>query len=1361
LKKYSPILLLLIFSSLSLGALTDDQRLFYEMNSSTIEDYSGNAFNPSTVTASYDGNTSYQFVEANSEYVNVGSSVDLKGTFTINVEFNTSSQFNITSDNKWHIVGGGYDGSNTAYEISRISKSVGDSSYDLQCKVFDGTPHQGSVDGDTVQAYLDNTTGKIDVTCRYTGTEYDIFIEGNEVTDANNNPGTGAVVSNEPTSIGALSATGSFTNYFDGFVDSVRFYNRSLTDSEINKLANKTVNSETKPAKIEEIYHLRSNDTSTPVQDFSGNNNDGTVLGSPTFRASGVSKLTGKWDNGHAINYSESDYLNVSISRSSLEASDVSYSLWVNGTCGSNGSREQPVTSFGANGLTKDIQGIQINTDCTVRFFTFDGSDNYIYYETTETIQENSYSNIVASRSGSNVKISIDNTTEQGNLNSPRNFNITGSLVGASRSTKGGLGSEQYSGSIDEVRLLNRSANSTIVSNLYSLNSVKDTFKASTPVADWLYPQENDTVTEEDSSQTPINFSIQYFTNSANAEIYFNKSLEEKYRKFQDNPVVSDQYTSDNRIADLRIHDIFPENKTKGVWYWANGQTYFLTTENGIDFSYSCGSPVISAGSANYASNKAIRFAPVRYESNNSIVFFDNGSVPGYFSGGDGSDEEIGYVQFDSDNPCSSYTVSSNPVLSPTKSYEGNKLTTTDPRFDAENNVVELQYGCNTISGSTEPKNHCYANGSAYLNGTGWQNFSRYSGNPTDSPGANGTWYSSGLGGGQVIELDNGSFIKYFNGFNDNEYSSAGYAYSSNGIDGWTGYTQVAEATESWEGDYVFRPFCTSLFGGDCSSSKVSGERIYYNAGSKGTEYGGFLNVTRDLFISVRTLTGIQNNTVLSESFSFFDYFNLPETLTGQVKATQSDGQTASSDNITFTVNSSDSTPPTSSDNWTATGFVNQDSATVEITATDTGGSGVADIYYRVNGGSYSVKQGSSATVTINTQGNNSLEYYAEDSAGNTEATNTEYVALESNSAPTASFTTTTNNLELGVDASGSSDTDGSISQYDWDWTNDDNYEATGQTTSHTYGSEGTYSVKLRVTDNDGAVDTQVKTISVSSGTDDGGDGGGGGTTDTTPPDTTDNWDVSGFLEKTQAAVSLSATDSGVGVDRIEYQVNGNGFTSVSGNSASVDIFTEGNNTLEYYAVDNNGNEEQINTEYVAFKTSTDGGSGGDGGDGSQDTVSLQLESPQGDIDKDGATEINQVFDTTVDVNNSGTLELQVSTENQTGFTAIDGKAIGINSDQSQQFSESFKIDYSNISDSKQVSEEISYRLEWQGDNGYSLASSVQKFRYINNIGGSGNNATGLFSGSVPSGLGVYLLLVLLLGVLALPLLIKVRLNDD
>jgi len=92
---------------------------------------------------------------------------------------------------------------------------------------------------------------------------------------------------------------------------------------------------------------------------------------------------------------------------------------------------------------------------------------------------------------------------------------------------------------------------------------------------------------------------------------------------------------------------------------------------------------------------------------------------------------------------------------------------------------------------------------------------------------------------------------------------------------------------------------------------------------------------------------------------------------------------------------SEDTTPPNSSDNWTSTGFVDKSEVTVRLNASDNqGGSGVANISYRVNDGSYSTVSGNKTDVPINTQGNNTLEYYATDSAGNQESTNTEYVAL-------------------------------------------------------------------------------------------------------------------------------------------------------------------------------------------------------------------------------------------------------------------------------------------------------------------------------------------------------------------------------
>ena len=91
----------------------------------------------------------------------------------------------------------------------------------------------------------------------------------------------------------------------------------------------------------------------------------------------------------------------------------------------------------------------------------------------------------------------------------------------------------------------------------------------------------------------------------------------------------------------------------------------------------------------------------------------------------------------------------------------------------------------------------------------------------------------------------------------------------------------------------------------------------------------------------------------------------------------------------------------------------------------------------------------------------------------------------ETNNPPSASFTANTTALNTGdvfqVDASGSSDSDGSISSYRWDWTDDGTYEDTGEIQEHKYNSEGTYTVTLNVTDDSGSSSTATETVSVGS----------------------------------------------------------------------------------------------------------------------------------------------------------------------------------------------------------------------------------------------------------------------------------------
>jgi len=85
------------------------------------------------------------------------------------------------------------------------------------------------------------------------------------------------------------------------------------------------------------------------------------------------------------------------------------------------------------------------------------------------------------------------------------------------------------------------------------------------------------------------------------------------------------------------------------------------------------------------------------------------------------------------------------------------------------------------------------------------------------------------------------------------------------------------------------------------------------------------------------------------------------------------------------------------------------------------------------------------------------------------------------NQSPTASFTADSTSgvapLEISFDASSSSDPDGSIISYQWDFK--DGATGSGQTINHTFSSTGSYNVRLTITDNEGATDSTTKTITV------------------------------------------------------------------------------------------------------------------------------------------------------------------------------------------------------------------------------------------------------------------------------------------
>jgi len=101
------------------------------------------------------------------------------------------------------------------------------------------------------------------------------------------------------------------------------------------------------------------------------------------------------------------------------------------------------------------------------------------------------------------------------------------------------------------------------------------------------------------------------------------------------------------------------------------------------------------------------------------------------------------------------------------------------------------------------------------------------------------------------------------------------------------------------------------------------------------------------------------------------------------------------------------------------------------------------------------------------------------DDEGANRTTSTE-IEVAPNTDPVATFEEETEGLNVTFSARLSGDDDGTITSYEWDLYDNGTVDETGQTVTHSYPSDGDYTVTLTVTDDDGATDDSTKTISIS-----------------------------------------------------------------------------------------------------------------------------------------------------------------------------------------------------------------------------------------------------------------------------------------
>ncbi len=119
------------------------------------------------------------------------------------------------------------------------------------------------------------------------------------------------------------------------------------------------------------------------------------------------------------------------------------------------------------------------------------------------------------------------------------------------------------------------------------------------------------------------------------------------------------------------------------------------------------------------------------------------------------------------------------------------------------------------------------------------------------------------------------------------------------------------------------------------------------------------------------------------------------------------------------------------------------------------------------------------ATHTYAVAGTYTVALTVTDDVGATDTVTNEVTVSAANVSPTAEFSWESTDLDVDFDGSASSDPDGTIVSYAWDF--GDGNVATGPTpATHTYAVAGTYTVALTVTDDVGATDTVTNEVTVS-----------------------------------------------------------------------------------------------------------------------------------------------------------------------------------------------------------------------------------------------------------------------------------------
>lgn len=268
-----------------------------------------------------------------------------------------------------------------------------------------------------------------------------------------------------------------------------------------------------------------------------------------------------------------------------------------------------------------------------------------------------------------------------------------------------------------------------------------------------------------------------------------------------------------------------------------------------------------------------------------------------------------------------------------------------------------------------------------------------------------------------------------------------------------------------------------------------------------------------------------------------------------------------------------DDTPPVTS--WDGNESWMNSNQTINLSCSDSG-SGCIETKYQLDGNGF---VDYTAAIVIEAEGEHSLEFYSLDDANNEEVHQTKTVRIDKSSPSNISgLSASAGHQQVSLSWNAATDSVSGVKEYrvyrsDANTFNADSGNYIGSTASTSYVDGNltngqTYYYRVKAFDNAGNDSNQSDIVS-------------GTPNDTSKPST--SWNGSESWRNSDLSVTLTCSDgsSGSGCKTVYWKIGGGSWNSVNASTVNFTVNSEGEQTLEFYSLDNANNEESHQTKTV------------------------------------------------------------------------------------------------------------------------------------------------------------------------------------